>query len=1239
MSASEPLNTLDFPLHGTRLIEASAGTGKTYTIAALYVRLIVGHRLNEALQSQPLLPPDILVVTFTEASTKELRDRIRDRLSSAARYFRQNTEVADPFLQGIRHDFDKDQWTTCAQRLELAANWMDEAAVYTIHGWCNRMLQQHAFDSGSLFRQEVNTDDTELLNRVVRDYWRTYYYALADNSQYLGAIFAEFQHPDALQKALKDLLSKDEPLEGEALKSLSITELCDTYYQQHKATLAELKSPWKVWAGEIRDLIDKAVTSKVLPGANYKSNHRAEWFRKIEEWAVDSNQVELKLGTGFINLSTAGMASLVKSGTPPTHPGLDAIGKLPEQLAALPTLKTALIEHAVHWMRQRCASEKNRLAQMSFNDMLTRLDAALQGENGDSFAQVIRTQFPIALIDEFQDTDPVQYRIFEKLYPAQEENGLGCFMIGDPKQAIYSFRGADIFTYLKAHQATLGKHYTLDTNFRSTQDLVKAVNQLFLSADAKQAKGAFLFKKADEPNPLPFVDVKAKGRDDVWVIKGQAASSLTCWTWDSPEAISQTPYRETMAEITASEIIQLLNSAPDNRTGFMNHESNGFKPLQPSDIAILVRTGNEAKMMRKALAKRQLSSVYLSERDSIYASREAADVLLWLKALAEPRNEFKVRAALSTATFGFTYQQLQHFAVDEASWEVQLDRFNRYHLRWQQEGILPALRLLINDFGLHFTNLYASDGERCLTNLLHIAELLQKASTQLEGEQALIRYLAEAVADEHQATDENILRLESDANLIKIVTIHKSKGLEYPLVFLPFICSFREPRSKDAYYRYHDDNNVLQVDLNKSDTSKTLADTERLQEDLRLLYVAMTRARYACWLGLAPVKSGNTKACQLEKSAIGYLLGWQSEQAAQTLRDQLIAMKGDCESITIEGLPEVSDEWYQQVLSEQLVGAPRIAKTRIADNWWIASYSALKHSEYAIPAATAAAALINVSEEPENAGQDTQGDETEEVSDETGSRPSKELTIYNLPKGAGPGVLIHSLLEQCGREGFKASYANADNTRKRIDKLFNQVAWEGKTELVATALEHWLSMPLLDDDRISLADLEEGQYRVEMEFLIGAEKVNVLTVDQLVNDYCYSGQARPKLNPNTVHGLMKGFIDLVFVHNKQYYVADYKFNSLGSNDLAYTKPNLEAAMLHKRYDLQLVIYVLALHRLLKSRLGETYDYDSHIGGGVYLFLRGSQSASGGRVVNKPPKVLIEALDDLFAGTVSSGDNL
>ena len=193
MSAVSSLDILSFPLCGTRLIEASAGTGKTYTIAALYVRLILGHGMEEYPLARDLLPTDILVVTFTEAATKELQERIRERLSSAARYFRnRKTKEADPFLIELLNQFPEEQWASCAQRLELAGKWMDEAAVYTIHGWCNRMLQQHAFASGSLFQQEVKTDDTELFQQVVYDYWRTFYYQLVDQDTHLKIIFTEW---------------------------------------------------------------------------------------------------------------------------------------------------------------------------------------------------------------------------------------------------------------------------------------------------------------------------------------------------------------------------------------------------------------------------------------------------------------------------------------------------------------------------------------------------------------------------------------------------------------------------------------------------------------------------------------------------------------------------------------------------------------------------------------------------------------------------------------------------------------------------------------------------------------------------------------------------------------------------------------------------------------------------------------------------------------------------------------
>ena len=1237
MTTAIALNPVTFPLSGTRLIEASAGTGKTYTIAALYVRLTLGHQPDEALPGRELLPPEILVVTYTEAATKELRERIRERLSQVARFFREQPVKNDTFLEDIRAHYDPALWSACARRLELAANWMDEAAVYTIHSWCNRMLQQHAFDSGSLFSQEVNIDDTELLNEVVRDYWRTFYYEMAHDDPYFQALYSLFQQPDHLLREIRTLLNNADPIAYCLAPDQDIKTLMTAVNTAKQESLQLLKQPWGQWANEIKSLLEIAVKNKVLPGRNYASNYIQNWIDKLITWSSDPNQESLELGTGFKSLTPAGMKKIANAGqTPPVHPGFEAISQLPGQLAALPNLKIELIKHAIHWIRRRYDSEKQRVARMTFDDMLTRLDQALQGNNGQRLASVIRQQYPIALIDEFQDTDPVQYRIFSTLYPADGDAEFGCLMIGDPKQAIYSFRGADIYTYLKAHQNTAGKHYTLGTNYRSTQNLVDAVNQVFLQAD-QQPNGAFRFKREDD-NPLPFIPVAAKGREDEWVIDDRAAPVLSIWDWDITEPDGQMKpvglpeYRQTMAEVTASEIVRLLNLATLGRTGFKS--SKKLQSLQPSDIAILVRSGTEAKVMRNALAKRQLRSVYLSERDSIFASREATDLLLWLKALAEPRNERKVRTALSTATFGWPYQALHQLALDEPGWEQQLERFLGYQTRWQQDGILPTLRQLMSDYGLHARLTAESDGERCITNLLHLAELLQQASGQLEGEQALIRYLAEAIeAESSQSGDEGIIRLESDANLIKIITIHKSKGLEYPLVFLPFICSFREINSRfNTHYRYHDENQTLNIDLTKAEGSRALSDEERLQEDLRLLYVAMTRAQHACWLGVAPVKFGNTKECQLEKSAMGSLLNWQAPMPTDALGPQLTLLKGGCESIMMTGLPPVSDEPYLAPQQADQLGNTRIATARIANNWWVASYSALQIEE----------TLLIREEQPqlpqelETAQDDKQNDEA----DLNLSPTLKTLTgLHSLARGSGPGVLIHDLLEQCAQIGFSAVQANPALGIQLIQKGFTASEWAHKQDIIASALSYWLSMPLLEGTRLCLAQLGADAYQAEMEFLLGADSVDVQVLDHLVTRHTFAGQPRPSLLPRYVNGLLKGFIDLVFVYNRQYYVVDYKFNSLGNDDASYTPEALEKAMLSKRYDLQYSLYLLALHRLLKVRMGAQYDYDTHIGGGLYLFLRGSQGPTGGRLFTKPPRELIEGLDKLFSASTLNGETL
>ncbi|WP_432742718.1 exodeoxyribonuclease V subunit beta [Methylobacter sp. G7] len=1228
MTSAQPLNTLDFPLSGSRLIEASAGTGKTYTIAALYVRLILGHGSDNNVPGRELLPPDILVVTFTDASTKELRDRIRARLIQSARYFRQQPVASDDFLEPLRDSYDPSTWDGCARRLELAANWMDESAVYTIHSWCNRMLQQHAFDSGSLFRQQVNTDDAELLNEVVRDYWRTFFYPLTEIScQSVGKLA---KSPEDLTKLLKPLLSETEALGLECADAdiAVVFKIWEDWEKQRRDLETQARSLWFSNQVQIEMLLKNASGCGWLNGNQYRVTTFNSKLGELALWAkigisLDSDSLA-KFGQQKL-LSGRVKAHQDKAGEL-HHEAFQALDDLASHAQQEPDISEKLTLHAIHWIRNGYDTEKQRLAQMTFDDMLTRLDKALLGPNGEQLASVIRLQYPIALIDEFQDTDPVQYRIFERLYADPSNTDLGCFMIGDPKQAIYSFRGADIYTYLKAHKVTAGRHYTLDTNYRSTTALVDAVNQVFVRAD-QQDEGAFRFKSGND-NPLPFIQVKAQGRKDEWVIDGQAATALTLWHHETPEPLGMPVYRKEMAEVTASEIVRLLNLANQGATGFKT-QAGVIQALQPADIAILVRTGTEAKVMRNALASRQLRSVYLSERESIYQTGVADDLLIWIKAMAEPRNERKVRAALSTATLGWPYQTLHHLTQDEPNWEQQLERFIGYQQRWQQDGILPTLRQMISDYGLHRQLTQANEGERYLTNLLHLAELLQQASSQLEGEQALIRHLAEAIADQsNQASDEKVIRLESDANLIKIITIHKSKGLEYPLVFLPFICSFREVSSRNTFYRYHDENRHLVIDLSKTDAIKSLSDKERLQEDLRLLYVAMTRAQHACWLGIAPIKVGNAKDSHLEKSAFGYVLGWQAKTPSSALAGHLTQLKGDCAAITLAEFPAPNQAHYLPAQQPETLDLPSASTVRVADNWWIASYSALQTEDKIIIQG-------DFSSTPETAQDDKQSDEADTY---IRSLTTTLSGIHSLPRGAGPGVLIHALLEQCAYQGFQVVKESPAQRQQLISKIFNHDVWDDKRDIIAAALTQWLTLPLLEGSDFCLAALGIDQYQAELEFLIGADDVNVQDLDRLVTDHTFSGKPRPRLLSGQMNGLLKGFIDLVFVHNQQYYIADYKFNGLGNNDAAYTEEVMETAMLSKRYDLQYALYLLALHRLLKARLGTSYDYDTHVGGGLYLFLRGSQATTGGRVLAKPPKILIERMDSLFSGAVLNGEH-
>jgi exodeoxyribonuclease V beta subunit len=1217
---SQLLQPLDFPLHGSRLIEASAGTGKTWTIAALYLRLVLGHGEANGF-ARPLLPPEILVMTFTRAATRELSNRVRERLVQAAAYFRGDSYVDDPYLEALADSYADDAARlVAAHRLVLAAETMDEAAIFTIDAWCQRMLREHAFDSGSLFDEELVSDERALFEDAANDYWRQHVYPL--NGHALKSLLAVWHDVEALKGAARELVKRAELLgpdcvdeNGNPNDMAPLGAVIAGVERAQQARLARLKEGWSERADAMESWIGshRALNPRCFNGNKMRPESLVKWFEALRSWAADPARVMPDLGdTAWRRLTPHGIADAFSRDFSAEVPAcFEHTEALKEALDEIEPMAHALLRHAACNIARRMIDLKRRNRQFGFADMLARLKSALEGVNGEALRKRILDQFPVAMVDEFQDTSPDQYRIFDLLYRvADNDPGHGLFLIGDPKQSIYGFRGADIHSYLSARRATEGRHYQLGTNYRSTKALVQAVNRLFEYAEGGNehpgyAAGAFRFRK-DGENPLPFEPVDAAGRGQELVGVDGPFQAL---------AVASTPrddlraddYRDFFAHHCAEHIVTLLN---DPQVGFRDREG-GFKRLMPADIAVLVRDRREASAIRRALVQRKVASVYLSDQDSVVDSQEAVDVLRWLQAVASPLDGVLARTAFATATCALSLTELARLSSDELAWEERVEQLKGLHQTWQRQGVLAMLRRFIHELGLPAKLLAAAGGERRLTNLLHLAELLQEASRELDGEQALIRWFAEQVEGLGEGGDERVLRLESDAELVKVVTVHKSKGLEYPLVYLPFAVTARKTdRRNRAFFEYVVEDGARRIDLGLSEDALQAVDRARLEEDLRLLYVALTRARHFLWLGVAAVAAGRKGENRLHESALGYLLTGGEPIGADAMAERWEALRGSLDAIELHTLdtPEGCTRLARADVRPELVEAPAFAG-QFERNWAVGSFTSLTRHTVAPPTRPQEENLLE--------------------EDEPGTVEAlrvDDAPWHRFPRGATPGNFLHEQLEWMAQEGF--GRIDEDDFIKRLHQRIKRAGWGNRVDDAMAWLDALVTLPL-PPVGCALSDLEE--VLPEMEFWFPSQALDVGALDRLCRQRLLGDAPRPTLPERQLHGMLKGFTDLVFECRGRYWVLDYKSNALGPGDAAYTQPAMAAAMAGHRYDIQGAIYLLALHRLLRARLGERYDPREQLGGAVFLFLRGiGNEATRGCYLIEPDMGLLDGLDELLA---------
>ena len=1202
MSETIPLNPITLPLNQISLIEASAGTGKTYTIGSLYLRLLL--KAGENNFSRPLNVEEILVVTFTEMATEELKKKIRERITDAidkltafAKTQDKSAFKNDEFLTALCQDLDIFE---AIHRLKLAEQNMDLAAIYTIHGFCRRMLMQYAFHSGIHFNLELIKDQSDLLVRFANEFWREHFYPLPFEMAHF--IANELKSPDYVLSLLESNLGKNliVDLENQQALSISITEFLHQYLGEYFKDIKALKRFWLESAGKISELITEELNKdyakgepKSLSRRSYNTSRLTKWIDQVNAWANDPR--DYVLNETLMSYFT--QSALGEKGEEGASPFIAPIfTELEERANALMSpdlLRRVILYHYRQGLQQKLLDYKLNHQEKSFDDLLRLFCEALQGPQGNELAEMIRFQYPFAMIDEFQDTDSQQYAIFSKIYRDNPEKNTGFIMIGDPKQAIYRFRGADIFTYLKASDEAQSR-FELTKNYRSEKHLVDGVNALF---DFPQSP--FIYQN------INFTAVDSRDDHLRFYLNGKAEPAYRFYLTES-DKVNKTE----MAKICAISIQHWLKSAAENQAVFQNEDT--CKTLQAANIAVLVKNRYEAADVIQELQKLDIASVYLSDQSSVFDSHVAVELLRILKACLNVA-ERPILNAIATALFGLNAADIHQIQQNEADWQRWADSFAQYQQTWQRQGILVMLHQILLEQGISERLLSQATGERDLTDFLHLAEILQQAATLHESEAALLSWFEKQIQGEGR--QEAQIRLESERQLVKIVSIHKSKGLEYDLVWLPFLAvPSKIPTAGDMNVYYSKERDETLWDMENRNLNALYEET--FAEELRLLYVALTRAKYQMAFALPAQfdKKWNALHYVLSQGEIGKEIALSApkdtETLLQTFKEKMQDNVEICTKPNLEAFPALSTNTKNDELkAAEFTG-------NIEQDWRITSFTSIEqgHRRQNYFAESAGKKHVVFDDTKDYDSQNA-------IEISTALLNENESSILDLPRGKQVGTALHRHFENC----YFSDLANIEE----IDKLRQSLQLD---ETFTEPLQNWLQQishtPLSNEIGIALADLANKDCIKEMPFYLAIrEHFDVAAFNRALKAHHHL-PSEP-LQFEQIQGMVRGSIDLVFRHNGKYYLVDYKSNFLGSTLADYNQEALKKEMLHSHYDWQYLIYTLALHRYLQSVIPH-YDCERDFGGVFYLFLRGMNGELQSSVFYDRPSVeLITELDGVF----------
>ena len=1210
------------PLRGVSLVEASAGTGKTYSIAKLFLQAVLdGNDIRE-----------ILVVTFTEAATKELKARIRKELYDFEKYL---AYQLDP--ENHTPPDSIDEYTAISaifaehsieKQLELVRNALlsiDLAAIHTIHGFCQRMLIENAFESRIAFGAELLTDTSELIEEIARNFWRKNFL----NISKIEKKILEKIDITALTKLVKIFienrdveLSNKAPMPFSDIK-LSINKIYDELIQELNS--CDLESELLSYYSDIAKNMKYAfhLNKYEETVAKCMKHIRTGNYNIKEMTPLFKNDVESKIS-----------APAKKKGFDLPDAKFFAIGKSVKEIEPLKKfMKSALFEELFHYANKEFEEIKNKRHILTFNDLIYKLYNVIRSESENSAAKpltrLIRSKFRIALVDEFQDTDRHQYYIFNEVFGKSSKHAF--FMIGDPKQSIYKFRGADILSYLKAKNDAQFE-YTLLKNFRSEPAMIEGVNHIFnfkqtfyeeledSDIQEDEERGIFVYSNdSTGKDGIPFHSIQPGSKVIPELITGSSpdqALQMIVVTDTNKDYI-----KRNCAQHLTNEIVNLLTEAAAGKNYFKYNELR--REINPGDIAVLVHNHKQAALIKKSLSKASVPAV-IQNSAGIFQSAEAHDIKIWLKALKKPV-ETNIRPLFVTNILKKTFSE-----IDNSSSKYILtvsEEFMRLQQQWQEIGFAVAFRSFMEKFGTLESALKLANGERIVTNYFQLTDLIHQH--ELNRGRNIDKTLSYIQKEIEQPSTEDIYleQLETDKTSVNIMTIHKSKGLEFPIVFCPYLWD----HSITAHEQYYEtlllneergDKTVKLLDLKADETlfkeRIIQGRKEILAEHIRLLYVALTRAASRIYLYI-----GDDQA--LGKSAFTYIFTDNTTAFLASLpsrKSKLLTKYHEQCLLHIEEFAEKhSDVVSRQEVSGYIKPAKYIEKKSeqsrqfkirelrrsLSQTWSVSSFSALiSKAEY--------------HSDPIKRGSGT----------------------FGLPSGKKFGSAIHKIFENYYNYGEALFYDHKIRKyrfedvlkRDRYFKSNDAKTAEDRFKIVEEMVQAALNANItVDNISLTLKDITKKDAKPEFSFYHKVATISPNLLSSLFANFAtgmmkdFAAEIIP-LDFIFKHGYMSGEIDLFFRYNNRYFVLDWKSNHLGADFNNYSPEKIEEDMYKHYYLLQAHIYSLAAHLFLKQNMAN-YDYDTHFGGFIYVYTRGVDAAGNGIYSNKPPKILIEKMEQLI----------